>query len=102
MIEIVNCSTELNAFLSFLRTCPDRGYEKAEVTPYNHDPYHSNGEVIVIGIKFTRRFIIDGVPYRIDQLPKAQVTKERALKTETERVDLAMAIYNFERKKAAG
>ena len=81
---------------------PDRGYEKAEVTPYNHDPYHSNGEVIVIGIKFTRRFIIDGVPYRIDQLPKAQVTKERALKTETERVDLAMAIYNFERKKAAG
>ena len=53
----------------------------------------------MIGIKFTRRFIIDGVPYRIDQLPKAQVTKERA---ETERVDLAMAIYNFERKKAAG
>lgn len=73
-----------------------------EVTLYKHDPYHSNGEVIVIGIKFTRRFIIDGVPYRIDQLPKAQVTKERALKTEAERVDLAMAIYNFERKKAAG
>ena len=60
------------------------------------------GEVIVIGIKFTRRFIIDVVPYRIDQLPKAQVTKERALKTEAERVDLAMAIYNFERKKATG
>ena len=56
----------------------------------------------MIGIKFARRFIIDGVPYRIDHLPKAQVTKERALKTEAERVDLAMAIYNFERKKAAG
>ncbi len=56
----------------------------------------------MIGIKFARRFIIDGVPYRIDQLPKAQVTKERALKTEAERVDLAMAIYNFERKKVAG
>ena len=56
----------------------------------------------MIGIKFTRRLIIDGVPYRIDQLPTAQVTKERALKTEAERVDLAMAIYNFERKKAAG
>ena len=53
----------------------------------------------MIGIKFTRRFIIDGVPYRIDQLPKAQVTKERALKTEAERVDLAMAIYNFERNR---
>ena len=56
----------------------------------------------MIAIKCTRRFIIDGVPYRIDQLPKGQVTKKRALKTETERVDLAMAIYNFERKKAAG
>ena len=111
MIKIANCSTELNAFLSFLRTCeesnrlailtendmdrqtqdilhnielnensqydyicqgftlrdirrkrrnakdikeagetssepfvhkPDRGYEKAEVTPYNHNPYHSS------------------------------------------------------------
>ena len=56
----------------------------------------------MIGIKFTRRFIIDGVPYRIDQLPKAQVTKERALKTEAERVVLAIAIYNFDRKMGAG
>ena len=60
---------------------------KKLITPYNHDAYHSNGEVIVIGIKFTRRFIIDGVPYRMNRLPKAQVTKERALKTEAERVD---------------
>lgn len=53
-------------------------------------------------IRIARRFIIDDVPYTIDQLPKAQVTKEQALKTEKERVDLAMAIYNFERQKAAG
>ena len=53
-------------------------------------------------IKIVPRFFINGVLYTMDQLPKAQVTKERALKTEAERVDLAMAIYNFERKKAAG
>ena len=53
-------------------------------------------------IKIVPRFFINGVSYTMDQLPKEQVTKERALKTEAERVDLAMAIYNFERKKAAG
>ena len=40
------------------------GVMKKQVTLYNHDPYHINREVIVIGIKFARRFIIDGVPYR--------------------------------------
>lgn len=48
-------------------------------------------------IKIVPRFIINGVQYTMDQLPKEQV-----IKIAEERVDLAMARNNFERQKAAG
>ena len=47
-------------------------------------------------IKIVPRFVINNVPYTIDQLPKEQVAK-----IVEERVDLAMSRINFERQKAA-